>query len=482
MRALRLLIVASLVLAFAALPATAGAAPLFVEAVNENVGIYGTNHWSNAEQTITSGEKVTFRNPYPGLPYHGLRFTGPAPSVCSGIPAGEAGAPNWEGECTFTNPGAYTFVCTVHPSEMKGTIVVPGTPTATTGAQTEVTQTGAKLNGTVKPEGNATEYRFEYGVATVAEHATSTLGTGSADFTGHPVSAQLTGLLSPGVTYHFRLVAIYGAGKTTVLGGEQTFTTPTPTAPTVKVGTVTSLKETEATLNGTVDPNAGEATEYFFEYGTTPSFGASTVVKSLPVDVVNHAVSGSLSNLTPGTLYYYKLVATNKVGQNSAEGAFKTSSPPPPPPEQEQTPPAPPTTTPPSTTPPLVTPLPVVEEGFKLGPVLVAGSAKFTSPRHGSTVRGSVQVGQGGAGGRLEVDLTAKGSLLAKTRSSKRVRVGRLIRRVVDAGKLSFSVTLTTQGKRALTHRHSLPITVTLVLTPAQGAASTLTRSLTLRS
>jgi plastocyanin len=41
--------------------------------------------------------------------------------------------PGWEGECTFNEPGTYTFLCSTHPVEMKGSVVVGngGEPTPT---------------------------------------------------------------------------------------------------------------------------------------------------------------------------------------------------------------------------------------------------------------------------------------------------------------------------------------------------------------
>ncbi|HTD57859.1 MAG TPA: hypothetical protein VK672_03095, partial [Solirubrobacteraceae bacterium] len=95
-----------------ALPAAASSAPLPVEAVNEGTGFYGTHHWSNSQQSIQPGEKVTFRNPYTTT-YHGLKFTGGPTTSCNGIPqmaTEPIGAFHWEGECTFATPGLYTFI------------------------------------------------------------------------------------------------------------------------------------------------------------------------------------------------------------------------------------------------------------------------------------------------------------------------------------------------------------------------------------
>jgi hypothetical protein len=79
------------------------------------------------------------------------------------------------------------------------------------------------------------------------------------------------------------------------------------------------------------------------------------------------------------------------------------------------------------------------------------------------------------------VDLLAKSASLAKTRHSVSVRVGRLVRASVSAGKESFSVALTASGKRALARHRRLALTVKITLTPVRGAATSVTRSVTLR-
>jgi hypothetical protein len=140
-------------------------------------------------------------------------------------------------------------------------------------------------------------------------------------------------------------------------------------------------------------------------------------------------------------------------------------------------------TSPPSTT-PLVAPLITKPEERPLfGSLLVGGSVKLTVAHHGSSVRGSIGVSQAGAGGRLEIDLLVKGSLLTKTHGSgsKLVSVGRVVRQSVSAGKVSFAIALPAQGRRALARHHSLVVTVRITLTSAQAARTTITRSITLR-
>jgi plastocyanin len=453
-----------------------------VEAVNEGY----LHRWFPAQETVIAGSAVTFRNPTEVD--HGVEWRSAIKPSCEEgpgkVPVGTtpaASGTKWSGACTFSQPGAYTFYCTVHGPEMTGTITVPGTASATTDEATEATQTTATLNGTIKPEGNTTEYHFEYGTTTVSEHATSTVTLGSADFSSHHVSAALTAL-TPSTKYHAELVAVYGAGKTAVLGGEQTFTTTAPSAPTVVTGPATAANETEATLEGTVDPEGSEATEYFFQYGTNSSYGHATAAKSLPADNVNHAVTTRLTGLTPGAEYHFRLVARNSVSTtDGGDHTFVTASPPPPSSSQPPTATTSSTTTSAPTTaataPPLTTSLPQALPG----PPLLGGPS-LRADQHGSTVRGSLAISPTGAGGRLEVDLLAKAASLSNTPRSGVVRVGRLVRALVSAGRLSFSVQLTPPGEHALMRHRRLALSVKITVTPPNGIAVTVTRSVVLHT
>jgi len=79
--------------------------------------------WKPAVLTSAPGGTVTFRNPSTLVP-HGLAWTGgPEKPSCSGVPVDSSGT-GWSGNCAFAQAGTYTFVCTVHPEEMKGTVTV----------------------------------------------------------------------------------------------------------------------------------------------------------------------------------------------------------------------------------------------------------------------------------------------------------------------------------------------------------------------
>ncbi|MHB8243312.1 MAG: cupredoxin domain-containing protein [Solirubrobacteraceae bacterium] len=128
------------------MPALASSEPTTDISAYDQPGLYGLHSWQPATATVLAGGVVQFTNPYSEVP-HGLKFTGGAAGAtpsCSGIPAaaGEAtGATSWHGECTFTAPGTYTFICTVHPGEMKGTVTVEADGATTTTTTTTPTST-----------------------------------------------------------------------------------------------------------------------------------------------------------------------------------------------------------------------------------------------------------------------------------------------------------------------------------------------------
>ena len=152
------------------------------------------------------------------------------------------------------------------------TAVAAGPPSATTGAASSVTQSGATVSGTVDPQGMATTYRFEYGTSSSYGLQTAEVdagsGTGAVD-----ASATLTGLTSD-TTYHYRVVATNAAGVTR--GSDRTLKTDArPGPPGATTGSARNVSAVAARLSASVDPN-GLATTYHFEYGTTTSYGKRT--------------------------------------------------------------------------------------------------------------------------------------------------------------------------------------------------------------
>jgi streptogramin lyase len=101
-----------------------------------------------------------------------------------------------------------------------GRIVVG--PGATTGAASAVTATGATIAGKVRPNGQDTTYWVSYG-PTTDYGARSARGQIPAGPKPVNITRALTGL-TPGTTYHYRLVATNATDTTR--GEDRTFTTP----------------------------------------------------------------------------------------------------------------------------------------------------------------------------------------------------------------------------------------------------------------
>jgi plastocyanin len=186
--------------------------------------------------------------------------------------------------------------------------------------------------------------------------------------------------------------------------------------------------------------------------------------------------NGTCTFTTPGTYNFRCTVHQEMTGTItvSSNGTVTTTTTGQPPSSGSGTP-----TTPPSGEPgPKATLAP--PGSLLVGPASRALRLAFS--QHGSSVRGSLAVSKGGAGGRLEVDLLARGASLARAGHSAQVAVGRLVRSSLQAGTVSFAVPLSARARRAL-HRHRrLALTVKIVLTGADAPALTLTRSVLLHA
>jgi plastocyanin len=107
----------------------------------------------------------------------------------------------------------------------------------------------------------------------------------------------------------------------------------------------------------------------------------------------------------------------------------------------------------------------------------LVGSPSLRSSQRGGSVKGSLDVSKAGVGDRLEIDVFATGASLAKAKHPARVRVGLFVRSSVSAGKLPFVMKLSAKARRALRRHRRLALTVKIRLTPLQGDALTITRS-----
>jgi subtilisin family serine protease len=107
---------------------------------------------------------------------------------------------------------------------------------------------------------------------------------------------------------------------------------PTPQAPTVTTGAASNVSHTSATVSGSVNPNA-QTTSWWFDYGTTTTYGSKTASQTLAASSTASTVSATLGGLTASTTYHYRPCATNATGTTcGSDATFQTTAPPPPPP------------------------------------------------------------------------------------------------------------------------------------------------------
>ena len=197
-------------------------------------------------------------------------------------------------------------------------------PTVVTSSAGSVSTEAATLNGTVNPNGASTTYYFQYGKTSSYGLFTAPMGAGSGS---NETSAgiYIVGLNS-NTMYHYRLVAYNGLGTT--YGDDKTFTTAAPpaTTPTMTTGWATSVTDTSAKLNGTINPNGADTT-YYFEYGTTTSYGSTTTATSAGSGTSDVSVNADLTGLGTSTTYHFRLKGANSAGTiNGSDLTFTTGS------------------------------------------------------------------------------------------------------------------------------------------------------------
>jgi hypothetical protein len=182
-----------------------------------------------------------------------------------------------------------------------------------------VSRASSNLNGTVNPGGLGAAYYYQYGPTTEYGQSApaapgANVGPGSS-----PVTAPMTvAPLTPGTTYHYRLVASNEVG--TSYGQDQTFTTLAYNPPLVSTGPAFGVSANAATIGGTIDPQ-GAQTTYRFEYGTDTGYGTQAF-GTVPPEQGVQTVTLSLTGIEYATSYHYRLVASNPNG--SAVGADQT--------------------------------------------------------------------------------------------------------------------------------------------------------------
>ena len=258
---------------------------------------------------IGGGTKLYGLDPATGIPRYTLTL--PSPVV------DHFGSPSAAGGRVFVATGS--TVTAYQIADLR--------PTVVTEAASSVGQTAATLHATVNPRGwTVSECRFEYGPTEAygsSAPCASPPGSGESPVA---VSVHISGLHA-GTTYHFRVVAVNPSGTSS--GGDESFKSM-PNAPTVVTTAASSVGGTDATLNGSVNPEGATVSECRFEYGPTETYGAAAPCGQSPGPLTSPvAISTHITALSANTRYHFRIVAVTPVGTGygSDETLLTASSP-----------------------------------------------------------------------------------------------------------------------------------------------------------
>ena len=181
-------------------------------------------------------------------------------------------------------------------------------PSSVTQPATNITVSGATLNGSVNANYLSTIVTFDYGLTTsYGSTATAT----QSPVTGNTVtvvSADISGLTSS-TTYHYRVKTVNSLG--TIYGDDLTFTTLN--LPTVSTTSISSIQGISAISGGKISSDGGATvTGKGVCWNTT---GSPTISDNITNDGTGTgSFASSLTGLLSYTTYYVRAYATNIVG------------------------------------------------------------------------------------------------------------------------------------------------------------------------
>ncbi len=203
---------------------------------------------------------------------------------------------------------------TVNGADM--TFTTAELPDVTTGPSvwTPATTNGTIVfNGTVNANTYTSTVTFEYGLTTTFGSSVNGIPATVTGTTATSITTAATTLSTTNLNalIYYRTKAVHPAG--TAYGATMTMTTPIVPVATTNAAT---MNANGVTIGGNVNPN-NSPTYISYEYGTTTDYGSTVQFATNPVTGTSGSnrtyifVPGSLS---PGTLYNYRVVATNAAG------------------------------------------------------------------------------------------------------------------------------------------------------------------------
>ena len=195
-------------------------------------------------------------------------------------------------------------------------------PSVTTSDASNVAASSARLNGNLTSLGTASSVSvsFQWGTSPGSYSTETTSQTKTV--TG--VFSSDLGSLSSGATYYFRTKAV---GNGTSYGTEKSFTTST-VSPLVTTNSATNISTSSASLNGNLSSlGSASSDEVSFQWGASPGIylNETTLQTMTAVGVF----SFNITDLDPGTTYYFRAKAVGHGASYGDESSFATLTTPP---------------------------------------------------------------------------------------------------------------------------------------------------------
>jgi hypothetical protein len=197
-------------------------------------------------------------------------------------------------------------------------------PDVSTAKATGFVSTSAALNGSVNPSGVELKAglegcRFEWGETEAYDHiapcdkSAAQIGSGSSPV---EVSAAITGL-QQGKVYHFRLVAGNANDVNSLIDEPSLGVDLAFGPPAVESASAIGVAANSATVQAQVNPNNVD-TRVRVEYGPEAgTYGHSTPEAELGAGSASGLVPFQLLGLAPHTVYHYRVVAENALGEGA---------------------------------------------------------------------------------------------------------------------------------------------------------------------
>ena len=297
--------------------------------------------------------------------FNATGFDGAAQTACKPNPVSTPGASSVEA-ILLDLSAETTYHLRLTASNSGGSDSKEAASTFTTGSATapalavdppaEVKYTEAQISGSIDPEGGNTDVRqgtlpilwqLQYRLASEPgnwqQGASGTIEGAEAESSGTPINvpaspAQLTGLAASS-EYKFRLLATY-AGLDAI-SSEGSFTTDFVAKPVLTVEPASSVTDTSAHFEGTVEAGGDDPafnSNCIFDYVTEAQYAAAapgeefaaaqlTLCDVNPVTGTGETdVSANVSGLLPGTTYHLRLRSSNAGGESVTEAPTFTTS------------------------------------------------------------------------------------------------------------------------------------------------------------